>query len=240
MERPRLRARIRATAAAKTFRQLRLLVGVARDGCRRRRRFYDRAHIEGWWDFEAPAERARHRRVVGAIVHELGNNDWGDVLEIGCSKGVFTEELSRRCRNVVATDISPVACVQARKRLDGRSNVRVEQLDMERDDLGSNFDVVLAMDVFDYVHGRRRLGRVVGKLARTLRKDGLLVLTSTRLPAELEEGRLARRLGAGGISYVELLSHTSELRLLSTELVEEPLRHVVAVYQRVDESSSGA
>lgn len=87
--------------------------------------FFDRMYAADAdpWDFaSSPYELRRYDSIlehVDAAVHRT-------VFEPGCSIGVLTERLARRCATVHATDISPVAVGRARERCRHLSGVRIE------------------------------------------------------------------------------------------------------------------
>src|SRR5579862_4119523 len=76
----------------------------------------DEAHLTGLWNFENPTERKWQGHVLQTLSKLTGKEQWGDALEIGCSEGVFTEQLASKCASLSAYEISPVAAERARKR----------------------------------------------------------------------------------------------------------------------------
>jgi hypothetical protein len=56
------------------------------------------------------------------------------------------------------------------------SNLRVEKVDIENDDIDGRYDPLFFMDTLDYIHGRRRLASVCDKLIRIVRPGESCVL----------------------------------------------------------------
>lgn len=142
----------------------------------------DEAHLSGLWNFENDVERAWQYYALSIISTQIGPKPWGDSLEIGCSAGVFTEQLARRCTSVTAYDISPVAVGRAAERCRPYANVRVGELDFASDEVPGQYDLVFVMDVLWYIVGRARQSNISPKLSRALRNGGLLVFSDSRMP----------------------------------------------------------
>src|SRR4051794_37509930 len=74
------------------------------------------------YDLERKAYvEAIYRRALEA----LGDRHYRHALEVGCSIGTLTERLLDRCDQLTAVDVSFAAVWRARRRLRGRSGVRV-------------------------------------------------------------------------------------------------------------------
>jgi len=189
----------------------------------------DRSHLRGEWDFAAPAEQERYGRVVAAVANQRGAGSWGEVLEVGCSEGLFTTELARRCASVTACDISPVALARAAERLAQYPHVQLRQLNILRDSVSGMFDVVFVMGVLQFVHSRGHVRRIARKLARTLRTGGLLVVNEVRLPPQMERTWWARWLVQGGSNHVDFIDGREGLHLIHHEVYPG---YVVALFQQ--------
>ncbi len=97
------------------------------------------------------------------------------VLEIGCSEGVFTEQLATISDSVLGTDISEVAIERARDRLADVHGVTLERRTLPLDYPDGDFDLVVASDVLNlWESGTLDVGleRIVGRL----RPGGALAL----------------------------------------------------------------
>ena len=99
------------------------------------------------------------------------------LLEAGCGTGTLTAEMIAQGFSVVASDLSPAMLAQAERKLRGRPNVRLLQLDMR--DLPANlgqFDVVLATcDAVNYLVKPEHLKEFFTSAAARLSDGGLLL-----------------------------------------------------------------
>lgn len=193
------------------------------------RKACDRAHIRRDWDFMAPAEQERHRQVIEAIAAFRGPGNWGTALEIGCSEGIFTMELARRCRHVDAVDLSAVACTRATARCAALKNVTICREDLRGNRSETRYDIILAMCVWEYLQGPGEHAIAARNVISALRPGGLLVLNATRLPAAYESTAWARALVAGGLQIVRFLGKQKELKLLWNENAAD---YNVAIFEK--------
>jgi trans-aconitate methyltransferase len=139
------------------------------------------------------------------------------VLEVGCSEGVFTEYLARRCRSVIASDISSIAAVRAIERCSKYPNVRFTQMDVGKEELSGRYDVVFAMDVLYYIKGRSRTTAAALKLVNVVGEGGLLVFTDCRMPKHLRCWPWSRILPMAADDWVNLFQQFANLQLIYKE-----------------------
>lgn len=189
----------------------------------------DLAHVRQDWDFTAPAEQDRYGRVIRAIATVRGPGDWGKALEIGCSEGIFTVELARRCRHVDAVDLSTVACTRAAARCADLENVTIRRGNLLENRPGNSYDIILAMCVWEYLHGRSQHSEAASKVLSALRPGGLLILNATRLPPAYERSWWARWLIEGGMEYENFLARRGDLILLSRESTPD---YMIAIFEK--------
>jgi len=85
-------------------------------------RFFDDLYAgsEDPWAF---ATSAYEREKYGHTLAALGGRRFGRALEIGCSIGVFTEQLAAISTELLAIDVSALALARARRRLGSRPGV---------------------------------------------------------------------------------------------------------------------
>lgn len=96
------------------------------------------------WDFEnSPYEREKYEATLRAIPNAVYEN----VFEIGCSNGVLSEKLARRCAHLLAVDASEIATGNARKRLADYPSVEVREMIIPIDFPNENFDLILFSEV---------------------------------------------------------------------------------------------
>jgi SAM-dependent methyltransferase len=211
------------------YHNLRALSGVLHEGwLADRRRMNNHSLATRAWDFEKPSTRERYDRVLSALSSIVGPS-WSDVLELGCADGVFTADLADRCRSVVAVDISSVACERTRARCAQAANVSVASLDLQTEPLPGSFDVVFAMDVLEFIHGRSRVAATARKLAGAARHGGHLVISMSRLPDEMRERLWARWLIEGGDNLAAFLDGRNGLRLVHRECYS---RYLIAIFSK--------
>jgi SAM-dependent methyltransferase len=123
------------------------------------------------WRFATSAyERDKYTATLAA----LPRRRFVSALEVGCSIGVFTRELARRCDRLLAVDVAEAALAHARATCaDGHvvfKNARVPQ-----EWPPGRFDLVVLSEVLYYLDAVD-IARV-GSLARaTLLDDGVIVL----------------------------------------------------------------
>ena len=190
-------------------------------------RMNDRSILRGEWHFDSPGEQDRYRRVLDAVGRVRGDSSWGHVLEIGCAEGLFTVELVERSASVTAYDVSPVACQRVARRL---PQAHVRRLDIQRDGIPGRFDVVFAMCVLVYVHGRDRLDTAVARMAAAVRPGGLFVFNDLRLyQPEFENCWWARWLVEGGLRQLDFLDGRHGLHLVHREVSS---RDVIGIYEK--------
>jgi len=77
----------------------------------------------------------------------------GRVLEIGAGTGIFTLDLARHCREVVAVDISPrmLAILEDKARREGIANITPVSGNVETLDLQGPFSVICAFSALEYL-----------------------------------------------------------------------------------------
>lgn len=79
------------------------------------------------WNFEtSDYERAKY----GATLEALPKRRYRCACELGCSIGVFTHMLARRCDRLLAVDVSDTALDRARVRCKNDANVLFTQVDL--------------------------------------------------------------------------------------------------------------
>jgi len=142
--------------------------------------FFNEAHFEGLyrrkrdpWNYtESAYEQEKYQKTLEAIPQDVHT-----ILEIGTSEGVFTELLLQRGKKVFGIDISRTALERARARLEAYGDqVRLEKLDIVRDEPEGTFDLILASEVLYYLGGRNVLLSLEEKFFRHLRDGGYLLL----------------------------------------------------------------
>jgi hypothetical protein len=168
------------------------------------------------WDFAASAyEHRKYRATVAA----LPRRHYRNAFEPGCSIGVLSEILARRCQRLLATDIVSTALEQASERLAPFRHVRVEQLAIPRDWPSEVFDLVVLSEIGYYFD------------EATLREVMDLVVSSTTVGAHLVavHWRGETDYPLSGDRTHELMSETGALRSVTHDRQRE---FVLDVWER--------
>jgi SAM-dependent methyltransferase len=103
----------------------------------------------------------------------------GPTLEVGCSIGVFTAELARRCEQVVGLDFSPRALALARERVSNLTNVQLRQASFPEQAPAGPWDVVVCSEVLYYLD-RDTLAQAIRWLSEQLRGETCFLAISWR------------------------------------------------------------
>ena len=130
-----------------------------------------RADADPWRFATSPYERDKY----AATIASLPCGRYVSALEIGCSIGVLTQELARRCDAILAIDPSPEALDAARERNREQPHVLFQQGAVPADYPDGSFDLVLLSEVAYYL-GPHDLERLVDQVGATLRPGGTVVL----------------------------------------------------------------
>jgi len=92
---------------------------------------------------EESHERDKHAHTLEA----LAGRRFHRALEVGCSRGVLTELLAWRCRDLLAVDSSEEAVLAAGERLRLRPWVRVERRALPEEMPAGPFDLIVCSEV---------------------------------------------------------------------------------------------
>ena len=122
------------------------------------------------WGFTTSAYETRKRAITLA---SLPQQRYRSAFEPGCSIGLLTAGLARRCDEVLACDLSDRALQLARHRV-GDASVRLERREIPRDWPEETFDLILLSEVAYFLdHGE--LVELVERAGRSLAPGGDLV-----------------------------------------------------------------
>lgn len=94
----------------------------------------------------------------------------GKLLEIGCGVGDLLNKL-QTIYNVKGIDISKHAIDKASKKIDKK---KLMVLDIEKENIKDNFDIVIAFDVMEHL---KRPKEVLKKIKNILNKNGILIFS---------------------------------------------------------------
>jgi SAM-dependent methyltransferase len=100
------------------------------------------------WAFEtSPYERAKYEATLAALPQER----YANAFEIGCSIGVLSEMLAKRCDRLLSVDASELPLKTARQRLAPYDHVTVSQMSLPNQFPSDTFDLILLSEVGYYL-----------------------------------------------------------------------------------------
>jgi SAM-dependent methyltransferase len=142
--------------------------------------YFDQMYAESAdpWGFTS---RWYEKRKYALTLAMLPRERYDDAFEPGCSIGVMTEQLARRCTRLLSCDVAPAAVTAAKARTDGQPGVRVEQRVLPGDWPDGDFDLIVFSE-FLYYFGGPDLQRVLGLADAALRPGGTLIAVHWRHP----------------------------------------------------------
>ncbi|GAB7552124.1 SAM-dependent methyltransferase [Novosphingobium sp. 11B] len=129
-------------------------------------------HTEDPWDLESSDyERAKYADTVRA----LGGRIYMNAFEIGCAKGILTQQLAPSCRDLLAVDVSTIALRAARARCVPLEHVSFANMAVPRLMPARSFDLVILSEVA-YYWADEDLKRVSAWLGSHVRSGGDILL----------------------------------------------------------------
>ncbi|MFD2287056.1 methyltransferase domain-containing protein [Pedobacter petrophilus] len=124
------------------------------------------------WSFETSEyESAKYAATLAAIPERR----YAQALEIGCSIGVLTKMLSKKCDHLISMDISETALQKARDRMEGDPGVSFINGGIPTDYPPQNFNLIVMSEVGYYL-SKDDLLRTRELIFDTLEVDGILAL----------------------------------------------------------------
>ena len=100
------------------------------------------------WNF---ATSAYEKKKYAATIKALPKKNYNNALEIGCSIGVLTKLLSKKCTQLLATDISDKALEQARERCKNMDHITFQKLNFPTELPNEKFDLIMVSEVAYYL-----------------------------------------------------------------------------------------
>jgi len=123
------------------------------------------------------------REKYAATLAALGDRRFAAALEIGCSIGVFTRLLARRCETLLAVDVAEAALADARRRCAGLPGVRIERRQVPGEWPDGAFDLIVLSEVL-YFLGTADIVRTARLVAASLRPGGRALLVNWTGPTD--------------------------------------------------------
>jgi SAM-dependent methyltransferase len=165
------------------------------------------------WKFASSEyEKEKYRKTLAALPRPR----YVSALEIGCSIGVLTRDLARRCDALLAVDAAATPIAEAKRRCNELAQVRFAQMIVPSQWPTETFDLILLSEVI-YYFTAADLVRLARKVCNSLAPRGDIVLVywtgETNYPLPGDE---AAELFIGAVNDVAILLHTdryAEFRL---------------------------
>lgn len=126
------------------------------------------------WNFETSRYEQERLQCLLGIVQQYPHDT---VLEVGCAEGLFTSQLTKIAKDVVAIDVSPTALSRAKQRCPGTTFLHKSLQEFSSD---CKFDLVVCSETLYYINdvegaidkltslGRHCLVSYIHREARTL------------------------------------------------------------------------
>jgi 2-polyprenyl-6-hydroxyphenyl methylase/3-demethylubiquinone-9 3-methyltransferase len=160
-----------------------------------------KAYFDEYWR-EQPTETADPRAIERAAeVERMIENKGGDLLDVGCGRGLALDYFAERGFKTTGVDISPEAI-----RLIEQKGHRGYLLDLENVNLSGKYDIIVCLEVLQQVFNPKA---VLSKIISALKDGGELFIS---LPNEFHV--ISRIKALFGISHLGDFHH-SHIRLFS-------------------------
>lgn len=124
------------------------------------------------WDFETSDYEANKYK---ATLNALPDEKYQSALEIGCSIGVFTKLLAKRCDNLVATDVSQKALDKAIERCKNLENIHFIKAKFPQELPQEKFSLIIVSEVAYYL-SPEDWKLAMNKLFNITKENGNIVL----------------------------------------------------------------
>ena len=137
---------------------------------------------EDYWSRFPDTYDRKMEYVVGkelryAIIQELDRlPELGELVELGCGTGIFTETIARKTKRMVATDLSDTLLAVARARIGDHPKVKFQKENC----MATSFPAESLDTVFmaNLIHVIESPGALLQECCRILRKSGTLVIVT--------------------------------------------------------------
>ncbi len=171
-----------------------------------------RADPDPWGFTTRPYEAAKYDDTLAA----LGDERAARGLEVGCSIGVLTRRLAARCDRLVATDVSPLALREARRRCADLPSVEFRQVRRPVESFRGIFDLIVLSEVV-YYWDDTDLKRVANAMAAAIAARGRVLLVhwlgETDYPKSADDAVEALRAHLAGVIDIERQDRREAYRL---------------------------
>jgi cyclopropane fatty-acyl-phospholipid synthase-like methyltransferase len=126
-------------------------------------------------------DRWYEQRKYAICLAQLPVRRYRSAFEPGCSIGVLTERLARRCDRVLACDVAAAAVESARRRTRDLPHVQVERRAIPQEWPAGRFDLIVLSEMLYYL-GDTDLRQTLELAVRALQPEGTLLAVHWRHP----------------------------------------------------------
>ncbi|HWE85503.1 MAG TPA: SAM-dependent methyltransferase [Terracidiphilus sp.] len=169
------------------------------------------------WNYSENIEdQQRFDTVLRMLQEAKHGGQFGNVFEIGCAEGMFTEKLAPLCRRLVAAEICAPAMERARTRCAG-ANVEFMIWDLRSSPMPEEMELVVVMDVLEYFFRRSDLRKAKEKLVSAMPSHGMLLLCNSRQILSFESTLWSKLMVRGGKRIAEYFTRDSRLEVIASE-----------------------
>ncbi len=167
--------------------------------------YFDRIYAEhdDPWGLRSGFYEQRKREILLSCLPAAG---FRRGFEPGCAIGLLTEQLAKRCDELVATDVAEAAVEQARSRVTA-GNVRIEQGQIPQQWPAGPFDLIVLSEVGYYCPDLSALRR---RVLESLTPDGTLLACHWRHPATDHPHDADSVHGALGVGLHRIVAHRED------------------------------
>ncbi|MBD0288145.1 MAG: polysaccharide deacetylase family protein, partial [Flavisolibacter sp.] len=125
------------------------------------------------WEYTHPYEQNKYKLTL-SLLPEI---DFSNALELACAEGIFTAQLAPHVKKLTAADISRIALQRAAERCHELKHVHFALLDLVKDALPKDLDLIVCSEVLYYVGDLENLKTVAEKFLQALVPGGYLLMT---------------------------------------------------------------
>lgn len=132
------------------------------------------------WGYEKRWYEARKRQICLSL---LMKEQYQHGLEIGCSNGVFSQQLAERCQRLTCLDANAQAIQLAQKKLGHLTHVDLQQHCIPHQFPEQKYDLIVISEILYYL-SEAELRQCMAQVQQALTSDGVVLCCHWRYPIE--------------------------------------------------------
>lgn len=132
------------------------------------------------WDYQNRWYEQRKRMICLSV---LLKNEHQNVLEIGCSNGIFSQQLATRSKKLTCIDANDKAVQLAKNRLSSYDHVEVMQQCIPEQFPSGQYDLIVIGEILYYL-SPAQIEVCIEKIQQLLTDDGVLLCCHWKYPVE--------------------------------------------------------